>query len=206
MTGDTASKTELLEHRAERELMREGKSVLEERRDLLAHMMLDQIRVTEDLVKQCDQLFMRVRDQVRRAMLRHGTNGIKQFAHSGTGMPDAGWSIANRLGTPWLEPMDPEASSEYLRPPGGWEISVELESAVAVLGVLLRNLADLAAAQNNLLRLVEVFRRTQRRVNALDYILLPEINDRIRSMEEAMDEIDRDDLVRTLLIKRQQAR
>ncbi len=205
MADDTASKTELLEHRVERELMREGKSVLEERRDLLAHMMLDQIRVTEDLVKQSDQLFTGVRGQVRRAMLRHGTGGIKRFAKTATGIPDAGWSIANRLGTLWLQHTAPEAPSVHLRPAGGWEISVELELAVAAVGALLRCLADLAVAQNNLLRLVDVFRRTQRRVNALDYILLPEINDRIRSMEEAMDEVERDDLVRTLLIKRQQA-
>ncbi len=205
MTHDSASKTELLEHRVERALMREGKSVLEERRDLLAHMMLDQIRITEQLVKKGEQLFAHVRDQVRRAMLRHGVNGIKRFAASGTGIPDAGWSITNRLGTPWLGRVSPDASPAPLRPEGGWEVSVELEVAVADLHTLLRHLAELAVAQNNLLRLVAVFRRTQRRVNALDYILLPEINDRIRGMEEAMDEMDRDDLVRTLLIKRRQA-
>jgi V/A-type H+-transporting ATPase subunit D len=205
MTNDTASKTELLEHRAERELMREGKSVLEERRDLLAHMMLDQIRITEGLVKQSDQLFTRVREQVRRAMLRHGINGIQSFVKPGTGIPDAGWAVANRLGTPWLQHSAADAVTAHLRPTGGWEVSVELELVVAALDALLRQLADLAVAQNNLLRLVDVFRRTQRRVNALDFILLPEINHRIRNMEEAMDEMDRDDLVRTLLIKRQQA-
>ncbi len=185
--------------------MREGKSVLEERRDLLAHMMLDQIRITEELVTQGSVLFARVREQVRRAMLRHGTGGIAKFAKPDTGIPDPKWSIANRLGTPWLERSAAKGSSVPVRPTGGWEISVELELAVVAIGALLRHLADLAVAQNNLLRLVDVFRRTQRRVNALDYILLPEINDRIHSMEEAMDEMDRDDLVRTLLIKRQQA-
>ncbi len=205
MPYDTASKTELLEHRVERALMREGKSVLEERRDLLAHMMLDQIRITEQLVKQSNQLFTRVRKQVRQAMLRHGIDGIKRFTKTETDLPNAEWSIANRLGTPWLEHMATEASSAHVRPQGGWEVSVELELAAAGLDVLLRHLAELAVTQNNLSRLVDVFRRTQRRVNALDYILLPEIDDRIRGMEEAMDEMDRDDLVRTLLIKRRQA-
>jgi V/A-type H+-transporting ATPase subunit D len=185
--------------------MGEGKSVLEERRDLLAHMMLDQIRITEELFKQSDQIFTRARKQVRRAMLRHGTRGIIRFAEPGTSLPDAGWSIANRLGTLWLQKTATEASSAHRRPQGKWEISLELELAVTAVNELLRYLTDLAAAQNNLSRLVDVFRRTQRRVNALDYILLPEIDDRIRSMEEAMDEMDRDDLVRTLLIKRQQA-
>jgi len=35
--------------------------------------------------------------------------------------------------------------------------------------------------------------------------VLPEITEAIRRMEEAMDEMERDDLVRSLLIKRKQA-
>ena len=49
MTQQAPSKTELLERRAERELVREGKTVLEERRDLLAQLMLEQIALTEEL-------------------------------------------------------------------------------------------------------------------------------------------------------------
>ena len=70
---------------------------------------------------------------------------------------------------------------------------------------MLHHLLALAEAQNNLLRLTDAFRRTQRRVNALDHIVLPEITEAIRVMEETMDEMERDDLVRSLLIKRQQA-
>ena len=68
MPEGTASKTELLERRAERELVREGKTVLEERRDLLAHFMLDQIRHTEQLVKERDSMF----DQAPRPTCRDG--------------------------------------------------------------------------------------------------------------------------------------
>ena len=55
-----------------------------------------------------------------------------------------------------------------------------------------------------MLRLINVFRKTQRRVNSLDHIVLPEINELIRHMEDMMDEMERDDLVRSLLIKRKQ--
>ncbi len=205
MAHDPASKTELLEHRVERALMREGKSVLEERRDLLAHIMLDQIRETETLLLEGKRLFTRARMQVRRAILRHGIRGVTRFASSETGIANVDWSVVNRLGTRWLQDAVADAPSAHPRPAGGLEISVELELAAAAVDALLRHLVHLAVAQNNLLRLVDVFRRTQRRVNALDYILLPDINERIRGMEDAMDEMDRDDLVRTLLIKRRQA-
>ena len=70
---------------------------------------------------------------------------------------------------------------------------------------LLALLLPLAAAQNNLLRLTDVFRRTQRRVNALEHIILPELDQSIKGMEDRMDEMERDDLVRSLLIKRRQS-
>jgi len=53
--------------------------------------------------------------------------------------------------------------------------------------------------------MTDAFRRTQRRVNALDHIVLPDITEAIRRMEETMDEMERDDLVRSLLIRRKQA-
>ena len=53
---------------------------------------------------------------------------------------------------------------------------------------------------------MDVFRRTQRRVNALEHIVLPELDRSIKDMEERMDEMERDDLVRSLLVKRRIAR
>ena len=82
------------------------------------------------------------------------------------------------------------------------ESSVELEAARQILKQLLASLVTLAMAQNNLTRLTEVYRRTQRRVNALEHIILPQLNQSIKNIEDRMDEMERDDLVRTLLIKR----
>ena len=86
--------------------------------------------------------------------------------------------------------------------PDSWVISLELERLLSALQDALIPLLQLASAQNNLLRLIDVFRRTQRRVNALEHIVLPELDQTIKEMEDRMDEMERDDLVRALLIKR----
>lgn len=205
MPEETSSKTELLDRRAERELVREGRAVLEERRDLLAHYMLDQIRHTEQLVTERDQIFDEARQHLQRAAMRHGLGGMRRFAVTETNQPRPQWQIENRLGTSWLV----GAAMVPARPPrelgDGVEVSLELDLTVSAFQQLLVKLLELAAAENNLMRLTDAFRRTQRRVNALDHILLPEITDAIRRMEESMDEMERDDLVRSLLIKRKQA-
>ncbi len=111
----------------------------------------------------------------------------------------------NRLGTPWLtaNPHDNVTDADSLVTKN-IETSVELEAARLAMQQLLAALLPLAEAYNNLLRLTDVFRRTQRRVNALEHIILPELDQTIKGMEDRMDEMERDDLVRSLLIKRRQ--
>lgn len=205
MADETSSKTELLERRAERELVREGKAVLEERRDLLAHFMLDQIRLTEQLEKERERIFDEARQHLHRAAMRHGLNGVRGFAVSDSNLPRPQWKIENRLGSNWLAGAAAVPAQAARELGDGIEVSLELDMTVSAFQQLLMKLLELAEAQNNLVRLTDVFRRTQRRVNALDHILLPEITDAIRRMEENMDEMERDDLVRSLLIKRKQA-
>ena len=205
MPEETSSKTELLERRAERDLVREGKAVLEERRDLLAHYMLDQIQLTEQLATERNRLIDETRARLQSAIMRHGHSGLRRFAAAETNLQPPPWRLENRLGTSWLV----GAAAVPAKPPrdlgDGVDVSLELDRTVSAMQRLLLNLLELAEAENNLLRLTDAFRRTQRRVNALDHILLPEITGAIRRMEESMDEMERDDLVRSLLIKRKQA-
>ena len=205
MPEGTSSKTELLERRAESELVREGKTVLEERRDLLAHFMLDQIGLAERLEKERDHLFDSARQNLHRAALRHGLTGLRQFAVDDTNLERPQWRMENRLGTDWLVGADRLPAQAPRDLGDGIEVSPEMELAQSAFQQLLLKLLVLAEAHNNLLRLTDAFRRTQRRVNALDHIVLPEITEAIRVMEATMDEMERDDLVRTLLIKRRQA-
>ncbi len=205
MAHESSSKTALIELRIQRGLMRDGMLILEERRDLLAHLLMQQIGIVGSLVEEGQRLSERARAHVRGAILRHGAAGVAAFARAPVGDPGPYWSVESRLGTPWLEAVNPTTSFTDRRPQGGWQISVELELATASLQAFLRHLTTLAAAENNLRRLVGVFRRTQRRVNALEHVLLPEIDADIRRMEDVMDEMERDDLARSILVKRRKA-
>ncbi len=204
MPEGTSSKTELLERRAESELVREGKMVLEERRDLLAHFMLEQIGLTERLEQERDELLDGARQNLQRAALRHGLTGLRRFEVDATSLECPPWQMENRLGTAWLVGAAQLPAQAPRALGDGIDVSLELQLAQADLQQLLHKLLELAEAHNNLQRLTDAFRRTQRRVNALDHIVLPEITQAIRGMEESMDEMERDDLVRTLLIKRKQ--
>jgi vacuolar-type H+-ATPase subunit D/Vma8 len=61
---------------------------------------------------------------------------------------------------------------------------------------LCRIAAPLAALQANLRRLADDFRRTQRRVHALEHVMLPETRAAERRMEALLEELDQEEVVR----------
>lgn len=187
-------------------MVREGKAVLEDRRDLLAHMLIEQIEKTDKLHSDATRAFEWARQMLRRAIMRHGLSALALRAGEPTapGLEAPHWELENRLGTPWLASDPPPRSANELPSDAG--VSVELEGARRAHRDLLAVLLALAAAQNNLRRLVEIFRSTQRRVNALEHVVLPDLNHAIKEMEDRMDEMEREDLVRSLLIKRRGVR
>jgi V/A-type H+-transporting ATPase subunit D len=204
--NDSHSKTELLDRRSERDLVREGKSVLEERRDLLARTMWQQIGRVERLEEAYRQRLDRGRASCRRAIARHGLIGLADCRMHRASIPKIEWRTGNRFGTAWLENPErddiaaAEPSASAPRP------SLELDRALSAVRQLIGLQIELAQAEGNLLRLTHAFRRTQRRVNALEHIILPDLDQAISRIQSAMDEMERDDLVRASLIKRRQTR
>lgn len=205
MPDEAPSKMQLLERREERALVLEGRTVLEERRDLLAQLMLELIRQAEAEQARLDAVVESARRALRAAVIRHGFYGLRRFAAAQTSAEDPRWRLRNRFGTPWVEAVAGPPSQPELTLGEGWEISPELELAVVDFQRLLQRLRDYAAAQNNLLRLTAAFRRTQRRLNALDNIIVPELEASIRNLEAMLDEAERESLVRSLMIKRASA-
>lgn len=184
----------LLERRDERRLVAEAAVVLSERRDQLARALLEATRALENLHAECDVALAQARTAFRRAVLRHGFYGLAPRA-ARTRAAQAAWGQVNYLGVSLIEAL-PAASLEEGEPedPGG---SIEYAGALRAMVRLMVAIESLAPAENNVRRLTDTFRRTQRRVNALEHVLLPEIHADIRRIEDAMDEIERDALVRT---------
>lgn len=199
MAIEAPNKAALLEYREEARLVADGKAVLEQQRELLAHALLDLIHQCESLQQAFDRRFRAARHAIRLAVLRHGLSGLSGFRFDNT-LPPAQWEQQKSLGASLLKPL----AVTQAPPPtlgAGWENSLELERAVINFHRLAEIAAELAPLQNNLARLSEVFRRIQRRVNALENILLPELQSKVKGMGDALDELEREGLGLARLIK-----
>jgi V/A-type H+-transporting ATPase subunit D len=202
MAREAPSKTLLLARREERRLVTEGRAVLEERRDLVARQMMQLIHALKATDAELAQLRRDAMKALQRGTLRYGALGLTRFAADGTPLVTDSWSKRNYFGSILVDgPEKVDTFPEKIET-GGWESSVELDQAIAAFQRLLLALAERARQENNLLRLTRAFRRVQRRVNAIEQVLIPELDVTIREMEATLDEMERESLVRSLLAKR----
>ena len=199
---DIPSKTALLERREELHLVSEGKSVLEERRDILARELLELIKQTEALADVYEQKHVAAWQALQYAILRYGSNGLMGIEVS-EALPDPNWRMSNRVGVPWLEPTTPlEAPAPQLS--DGWYHLPELRRVMAAFHELQLAAFRLAAAENNLRRMSQAFRSVQQRVNALEHIILPETRQAIKFIEEGLEQIEREQMAGVLWLKRRE--
>lgn len=75
--------------------------------------------------------------------------------------------------------------------------SPEAKACRAAFEAVLRSAADRGMRAGNLYRLAREYRRTERRAKALEKILLPEVEDAIKRVDEQLDTMDREETIRT---------
>lgn len=176
----------------ERKLMRQGYEFLDEKRMLLAAEMLRQLR---DYQQRFDRLVGETEDAARAlaaTVERHGLDQLEVYPAPETPMaPDS--ERARFLGLAMLSigriPV-PAAAQPAIDP------SPEAKAARAAFEKLLWTCADVGLRAGNLMRLAREYRRTERRANALEKVLLPEVEEAIKRIDEQLDTIEREEVVR----------
>ncbi len=79
--------------------------------------------------------------------------------------------------------------------------SAKLDEAVALMTEAVKNVVELSAAEAAIRRLAEAIAATKRRVNSLEYIVIPRIQNTIRYIEMSLQERAREDFFRLKRIK-----
>ncbi|RKY23004.1 MAG: V-type ATP synthase subunit D, partial [Planctomycetota bacterium] len=91
----------------------------------------------------------------------------------------------------------PEGDLSYSLPSS----PVQIDSTLAKLYEAFPDLVRLAEKENLLFHLSEELEKTRRRVNALEYVLIPDLGEVIRSIENKLSENERSNQTRLMKIK-----
>ena len=92
-------------------------------------------------------------------------------------------------------------AKESALPYGLAETSADLDDAIATLAELLPKLLQLAETEKACDLLADEIEKTRRRVNALEYVMIPQFEETIRYITMKLDENDRSTTTRLMKIK-----
>lgn len=196
MTDGTIVPTQsaLLERREERGGLREGYRFLDEKRLILAAGLLEEIARYAQERAAFDADYGRAAEALQAAVVRHGLDGLAVYPPLVD--PEARIALIQRtlLGLPLAEARVDAGQPEPSAPTVA--ASPEADACRAAFAALIPRAVRLAAMVANLERLRVDYARTARRARALEDVLLPEIQDDIRFIEGALEELEREEAVR----------
>jgi V/A-type H+-transporting ATPase subunit D len=171
--------------------MREGYAFLDEKCLLLAGEMLRQVRVHQSLALQIVALSGAARRTLGSALARHGLQGLQVYP---AGVSHQRLRLEPR---PLLGVMTLSAQvvGDTATAPSAVNPSPEAEACRVAYARLAVRLAELAAVSATLMRLYAEYRRTVRRVRALQDVLLPELDADIADIDTRLEDIEREDAI-----------
>lgn len=190
----TASRAALLELRQEREVVQEGHRFLDEKRVLLAREILRRLAAYEAARSELRETERLARGALDRALGLHGLEHLQVHAP-----PEMATRKLVTDAKPFLGMQLPEASLDLAPAAGASFESDATRDCAAAYARLAREAAALAAAESALLRLAADYRRTERRVRALENLILPELRHDERVMAEILEENEMEEAIRVRL-------
>lgn len=203
MSSESVSPTRinLIQTKKTLKLAESGREVLERKRDILLRELRNSIyeaeRAREDLLAVLAKAYQNLRE----ANMAKGSETIANVALGSNA--EANYRIDYKSIMGVTVPVVEFQSENNVKPDYGFaNTNVELDQTFKQFQKILGLIADLARAEGTTFQIANDVRRTQRRVNALNYVLIPRYKSIAKSIELVLEEKDREEFVRTKIIKR----
>ena len=191
----TPTRSALLALRDERRMMGEGHHFLDEKRLLLAGEIMKQLA----RYKAGERVWKRKQREASAALeaayARHGRAGLESYPVS----PDPGMGVTvektDFFGVGLAE-VSFVAGASVVENLDSLIVSPEAVACREVFRELVELSAARAAVSGNLHRLLADYKKTERRVRALENILLPEMDEQIAEMDVRLEESEQEEVLR----------
>ncbi len=193
------TRQELFRLRRRLDLAVRGHKLLKDKLEALVKEVLRLVTRYAELVKQVEGELPRVVTQFALAGASSPGEAVKGavFAEAAPIEVDAAeqWYMGIRL--PRLTPPKKAPMLTYSYVQTGPELDEAVRAGRAFLGVLI----DLAETQESLRLMASELERTRRRANALEHVMIPELTEQKKSVQQKLSELERSDVSRLMKIK-----
>ena len=180
-----------------------GHKLLKDKRDELMKQFLDVVRELRALRAQVEEDLMRVHSSFTVASALMSVQAMEQALMYPKQSVELSMTFKNvmSVNVPEYHYRTRTDDTGDIFPYGFAATSGELDGAVAALGEVFQNMLKLAQTEKAAQLMAEEIEKTRRRVNALEYVMIPETQENIRYITMKLDENDRSTTTRLMKVK-----
>lgn len=189
----------LLRMRRRLELARRGHKLLKNKQETLMQSFFSLVKETTDLRRVVEEYFMQISVHYLDGRAATNRQSLEDALELSTrrGELDVSLKHVMNVRVPTFGFTVPEKNLSYKLS----TTSPELDSAFEKLFEHFPDLLKLAETENALFQLSEELEKTRRRVNALEYVLIPDLESVIRTIESKLSEAEKETQTRLMKIK-----
>ena len=193
-----ATRMALLQTKKKLKLAAKGHKLLKEKRDALVMGFFNSLKEVKELRKQIGSSLSLAQRSLHRAQAIQGEIDVERFAAGAASGVEVDFSTKKIMSVQVPEVGDIKTDPQWY---GYFESTVELDSAVTKYRELLPVLVKLSAKQLGLQKLAEEIKKTKRKVNSLEYILIPRMEREKKLIQFKLEEQERENFSRLKIIK-----
>ncbi|MFN3527616.1 MAG: V-type ATP synthase subunit D [Candidatus Altarchaeaceae archaeon] len=201
------TRMELLKIKQKIKLAKKGHELLKKKRDALS-MHLYEVAKSMENVR--EEIFNEIREGYKtliKAEALEGPLSIRSIADSSPQVPDINFKWKNIAGV--RIPSDisilEEKNKEKINY-GTVLTSSALDNSIEKFTIVRDRIADLFRIEEAIIRLSKEIIKTKRRVNSLEYILIPRLEQTQRNIKAKLEEMAREDFFRLKMVKRKKSK
>jgi len=196
------TRSELLEVNKKIVLTKNGHKILKLKRDGLILEFFKILDQAKDLRMEIAKRYVEAQQTIAIANAVDGEIAVRSASYALTGHPDIQLRSRNLMGV-----VVPNISSSKIvapLPERGYGVigtSPRIDEATDAYEKLVETIVKAAELETTMKKLLDEIERTKRRVNALEFRVLPELEDIERFIRFSLDELERDNTFRLKRIK-----
>ena len=203
VTVTNPTRMELTRLKGKLKAAQRGHKLLKDKRDELMKQFLDTVREVRTLRAQVEEELMRVHSSFTVASALMSGKALEQalmYPKQGVEL-DMTFRNVMSVNVPIYHYKTRTDDAGDIFPYGFAATSGELDGAVAALGEVFQSMLQLAQIEKTAQLMAEEIEKTRRRVNALEYVVIPQTEEAIRYISMKLDENDRATTTRLMKVK-----
>lgn len=180
------------------DISQEGYDLLDEKREVMIMELMDNIHGYKDLEERVTEKLKKAYRALESAYISNGEKKLRQFT-SRDKEPDINVKMRSIMGIPVpdLSVDVPEKQSIYSLASTDENFDRAVKNFREVIEIIVR----WAAREILIWRLGQEINKTQKRVNALENIFIPDYKEKIKKIEESLEEEEREEFFRRKRLK-----